>query len=167
MLSKYISKILRIDTILGKLRFTAGRSASYSGPERRKKPTPAISTYSFLGGRRHRVAAAADGKSRFVDIYSSRLAFMLLAFFFFTVVDSVSTLVYLDKGGREINPIARWMIEQGDDFFILTKGVVSGVCILFVMVHKNFKYSRVAIIFGFLFYLALTVYHIILQLKAL
>jgi len=113
------------------------------------------------------VAAAADGKSRFVDIYSSRLAFMLLAFFFFTVVDSVSTLVYLDKGGREINPIARWMIEQGDDFFILTKGVVSGVCILFVMVHKNFKYSRVAIIFGFLFYLALTVYHIILQLKAL
>jgi hypothetical protein len=103
----------------------------------------------------------------YVDVYSLRLVILLLIFFFFTVVDSVSTLIYLDKGGREINPIAQWMIDQGDAFFILAKGVISGVCILFVMVHKNFRYSRIALFIGFFVYLVLVIYHIILQLKAL
>ena len=36
-----------------------------------------------------------------------------------TVLDSVSTLVYLGKGGRELNPIAQWMIDTGPLFFVL------------------------------------------------
>lgn len=138
----------------------------YMGPERRKRPTPAVSAYAFGKGRRYSVdSRVKDGG--FVDLYSQRLAIMLLLFFFFTVVDSVSTLIYLDKGGKEMNPVAQWMIDQGDEFFILVKGVVSALCILFVMIHKNFRYSQIAIILGFTFYSTLTLYHIILQIKAL
>jgi len=143
------------------------KSSVYTGPERRKRPTPALSAYSFWRGRRRAVRVAGTREGSFVDIYNPRLALLLLLFFFFTVVDSVSTLVYLEKGGREVNPIAQWMIDQGGDFFILTKGLLSAACILFIMVHKNFKYSRIAIIIGFSFYLALTIYHIILQIMAL
>ena len=62
---------------------------------------------------------------------------LLLVFFSLTVIDSVSTLIYLGKGGRELNPIAQWMIDQGSTFFVVLKGVLSGVCLLFVMLHKN------------------------------
>lgn len=143
------------------------QSRVYNGPERRTRPTPALSAYSFWRGRRQAVRAEGSREGSFVDIYNPRLAILLLFFFFFTVVDSVSTLVYLEKGGREVNPVAQWMIDQGGDFFILTKGLISAACILFIMVHKNFKYSRIAIIIGFSFYLALTIYHIILQIIAL
>ena len=142
-------------------------SSAYRGPDRRNQPTPRISKYSFFGGRRRTAGPTYGAEGGFVDLYDARLAFLLFLFFVFTVVDSVSTLIYLQKGGIEVNPVARWMIEQGPDFFILAKGILSGACILFVMVHKNFKYSRLAITMGFLFYLALTIYHIILQVKAL
>ena len=138
----------------------------YTGPERRSRPTPALSAYTFRKGRRFTVDESVEDGG-FVDLYSQRLAILLLLFFFFTVVDSVSTLIYLDKGGREMNPVAQWMIDQGDEFFILVKGTLSAVCILFVMIHKNFRYSQIAIILGFTFYSALTIYHMILQIKAL
>ncbi len=143
------------------------QSNVYTGPERRKQPTPVISAYSFWKGRRRTVTTKGPREGSFVDVYNPRLAILLLLFFFFTVVDSVSTLVYLEKGGREVNPVAQWMIDQSGDFFILTKGLLSAACILFIMVHKNFKYSRIAIIIGFSFYLALTIYHIVLQIMAL
>ena len=59
------------------------------------------------------------------------------------------------------------MIDQGDTFFILCKGILTGVCILFVMIHKNFKYSRIAIFIGFGFYFLLAIYHIVLQVRAM
>ena len=141
--------------------------AVYTGPERRKRPTPPLSVFSFWKGRRMYVDPKYTRDGAYVDLYSVRLAVLLLIFFFFTVVDSVSTLVYLEKGGREVNPIAQWMIDQGDAFFILAKGVVSGICILFVMIHKNFRYSRIALFIGFFVYLTLVIYHIVLQIKAL
>lgn len=144
-----------------------GEKIVYTGPERRQRPTPALSVYSFWRGRRKTASVTAKHEQFFVDVYNIRLAILLLMFFLFTVVDSVSTLIYLEKGGREINPVAQWMIDQGADFFILTKGGLSALCILFVMIHKNFKYSRIALLMGFVFYFGLTLYHIVLQIKAL
>jgi len=139
----------------------------YKGPDRRSRPTPGMSRFTFGRGRRFNPRRTEEVAGAYVDLYSGRLVVFLLIFFFLTVLDSVSTLIYLDKGGREFNPIAQWMIDQGDHFFILLKGSMTAVCILFIMMHKNFKYSRVAICTGFLFYFLLTIYHIILQIKAL
>jgi hypothetical protein len=139
----------------------------YQGLDRRQHPTPFLSRYSFLGGKRFDHRREYEGVCSYVDLYSKRLTVFLLIFFVLTVVDSVSTLIYIDKGGRELNPVAQWMIDQGDTFFILFKGVLTGVCILFVMIHKNFRYSRLAILIGFSFYFLLTIYHIVLQVRAM
>lgn len=139
----------------------------YRGPDRRIQPTPPLSRYSFFGGRRIAHRRDSEALGAYVDLYSQKLVVFLLIFFILTVIDSVSTLIYLDKGGREFNPIAQWMIDQGDTFFILCKGILTAVCILFIMVHKNFKYSRIAIFTGFSFYFVLTIYHLVLQIKAM
>lgn len=133
------------------------------GPDRRRQPTPMLSRYSFLGGRRRGPRRDQEREGSYVDVYSRRLALLLLIFFLLTVFDSVATLVYLQKGGRELNPIAQWMIDQGDVEFVLIKGSLTGACILFVMIHKNFRYARCAIAIGFAFYFALTIYHLVLQ----
>ena len=139
----------------------------YQGLDRRQQPTPFLSRYSFFGGKRFDYRREDERTCSYVDLYSKRLTIFLLIFFVLTVVDSVSTLIYIDKGGRELNPVAQWMIDQGDTFFILCKGVLTGVCILFVMIHKNFRYSRLAICIGFSFYFLLTIYHIVLQVRAM
>jgi hypothetical protein len=137
------------------------------GPDRRRRPTPMLSRFTFTGGRRESGRRDGEGENIYVDVYSLRLVLLLLLFFTLTVIDSVSTLIYLGKGGRELNPIAQWMIDQGGIFFVLTKGVLSGMCLLFVMLHKTFKPARVALGIGFAFYFALAAYHLILQILAL
>ncbi|MFT7462856.1 MAG: hypothetical protein ACI9EF_001198 [Pseudohongiellaceae bacterium] len=72
----------------------------------------------------------------------------------------------MGKGGREMNPVAQWMIDQGPTFFVLMKGVLSGACLMFVMLHKNFKAARTALGVGFAFYFLLGVYHLVLQIMA-
>lgn len=137
------------------------------GPDRRKRPTPMISRYTFFGGRRKAGRRAGETENIFVDCYSPLMVVLLLVFFALTVVDSVSTLVYLGKGGQELNPIAQWMIDQGNLFFVAWKGVLSGICLVFVMLHKNFKPARIAIGVGFAFYTLLGLYHLVLQIMAL
>jgi hypothetical protein len=140
--------------------------AAGRGPDRRRRPTPIFSRYTFLGGRRRAARRAEEGEGLFVDRYSHRLVVLLLIFFTLTVLDSVFTVIYLRKGGEELNPIALWMLKQGDVPFVLLKGGLTAVCVLFVMLHKNFRYSRVALGIGFLFYFALAIYHIVLQIEA-
>ncbi|GJM21759.1 MAG: hypothetical protein DHS20C15_16740 [Planctomycetota bacterium] len=137
------------------------------GPDRRQRATPMLSRYSFFGGRRRAGRRDGEIENVYVDMYSPRLTALLLIFFALTVADSVLTLVYLGKGGREFNPVAQWMIDQGAVFFVLFKGVLSGLCLLFVMLHKNFKPARLALGIGFGFYFLLGVYHLVLQVLAM
>jgi len=137
------------------------------GPDRRRRPTPMLSRYTFLGGRRRGGRRRGEQENVYVDVYSPALIGLLMVFFALTVVDSVSTLVYLGKGGRELNPVAQWMIDQGAVFFVVCKGVLSGLCLLFVMLHKNFRPARTALAIGFTFYFLLGVYHLVLQIRAL
>ncbi len=145
----------------------ANPTARPRGPDRRKRPTPMISRYTFFGGRRVGARRQGETEGSYVDVYSPRLVWLLLFFFALTVIDSVSTLVYLGKGGRELNPIAQMMIDQGNTFFVLGKGLLSGLCLLFVMLHKNFRPARAALAVGFTFYFLLGVYHLVLQVMAL
>lgn len=138
----------------------------YRGPDRRKRPTPLVSRYSFLGGRRRGARRDHEKEGQFIDVYSWRAVSVLLFLFTLTVVDSVSTLIYLGKGGREMNPVAQWMIDQGPVFFVMLKGTLSGLCLLFVLLHKNFKPARVALGLAFGFYLLLDLYHLVLQIMA-
>ena len=137
------------------------------GPDRRQRPTPMISRYTFHGGRRKGGRREGERENIYVDVYSPTLVWLLVIFFAMTVLDSVSTLIYLGKGGQELNPIAQWMIDTGPMFFVVAKGVVSAACLLFVMLHKTFKAARLALGVGFTFYFLLSGYHLVLQVMAL
>jgi hypothetical protein len=138
----------------------------FRGRDRRAAPTPMLSRYTFLGGRRRSGRRDGEVEDQFIDVYNPAIVYLLILFFALTVIDSVSTLVYLGKGGREMNPVAQWMIDRGPTFFIMTKGVLSAACLMFVMLHKNFKAARIALGLGFGFYFLLGVYHLMLQIMA-
>lgn len=130
-----------------------------SGFDRRRRATPLLSRYTFHGGRRHASRRVAEREASYVDLYEPRLVLFLLIFFVLTVIDSVSTVAFIQIGGRELNPIASWMLSKGPQFFVVLKGVMTALLILFAMMHKNFRHSRYAIGVGFGFYFVLALYH--------
>lgn len=135
--------------------------------ERRRRPTPMLSRYTFVGGRRGGDGDPVPDES-YVDQYDRRLALLVLAFFGLTVFDAIATVYYIDHiHGSEWNPIADWLLQQGRTVFVLGKGVPTALLLLFVMIHKNFRYGRVALTIGFGFYFALGIYHVLLQGHAL
>ncbi|MFO0984727.1 MAG: DUF5658 family protein [Planctomycetota bacterium] len=129
------------------------------GVDRRQRPTPLISRYSLYGGRRHHARRGDERETAYVDLYEPRLVLFLLTFFVLTVIDSVSTVAFLQIGGKEINPVAIWMLSKGPRFFVVLKGALTAVLIVFAMMHKNFRHSRYAIGIGFGFYFLLALYH--------
>jgi len=132
--------------------------------ERRSRPTPMVSRYTFLGGRRRE----HPGEEGYVDLYSRRSAALVLLFFGLTVFDAIATVYYIDHvHGSEWNPIADWLLQQGRIVFVLGKGIPTALLLLFVMLHKNFRYGRLALLIGFGFYLLLGLYHLVLQVIAL
>ncbi len=132
--------------------------------ERRQRPTPMVSRFTFLGGRRREYA----GEEGYVDVYSHRSAVLVLLFFGLTVFDAMATVYYIDHvQGSEWNPIADWLLQQGRLVFVLGKGIPTALLLLFVMIHKNFRYGRLALLIGFGFYLLLGIYHLVLQAMTL
>lgn len=144
----------------------AGSEPQRKVEDRRRQATPMLSKHSLFGGRRRAPRRNHEHEGSFIDVYSPRLVMLITFFFFLTVLDSVSTVIYLRKGGTELNPVAQWMLDQGEIEFILIKGTLTAMCALFVLLHKNFRYAKGAIGIGFGFYFALAIYHIVLQVKA-
>lgn len=135
--------------------------------DRRKRPTPMISRYSLFGGRRRGPSDKRSKTDTYVDLYGTRIVALVLVFFTLTVFDAVATVYYVDQvNGTEANPIADWMLRQGRMYFVFAKGVPTLFLVLFVLIHKNFRYGRAAMSVGFGFYLTLAGYHLFLQLLA-
>jgi len=135
--------------------------------DRRTRPTPMLSRYTFFGGRRESFHSPDEAEDSYVDLYNSRQVTLVLVFFALTIFDAIATVYYIDHAhGSEWNPIADWMLERGRVFFVLAKGVPTGLMLLFVMIHKNFRYGRIALAIGFGFYFLLGVYHVYLQAMA-
>ena len=75
------------------------------GIDRRQAPTSRLSKYSFVGGRRRDVRREEEREGSFVDVYSFRLWCLLLWVALMNIGDSYFTLVHLQAGGIELNPL--------------------------------------------------------------
>jgi hypothetical protein len=116
-----------------------------------------ISKYSFAGGRRK--SAEPDS---YTDVYGPLTFFAMLIVTALNVLDSFFTLVYLQRGGTEANPIAELMLSQGPYFFVFSKTFVMGGALAILCLHKNFQRARIGIWIGSGLYMLLTCYHIFL-----
>jgi hypothetical protein len=87
--------------------------------DRRKQPTPLFSRYTFRGRRKVLRRKEDQEKGGYVDRYGPSLLFFLILIVGLNVLDSFFTMIILECGGWEVNPIARSAIEAyGDHFWV-------------------------------------------------
>jgi len=131
--------------------------------DRRRQPTPIFSRYTLWGRRRVLRRNEDQEKGGYVDRYGARLLFFLVLIVGLNILDSFFTMIILDCGGWEVNPIVRSAIEvYGDDFWVWKFMIVS-VNLILLCIHSRFRYVNRIILWITLLFLGVILYQFILM----
>ncbi|MBL8858262.1 MAG: hypothetical protein JNL28_07165 [Planctomycetes bacterium] len=133
-----------------------------SRTDRRSVPTPRLSARSMRGGRRAIPRRVEEVENSFVDLYSSGLLFAILWVALMNSADSFFTIVHLQNGGEEANPIANVLLLTGRVSFVVLKSSIISLALLVLCVHKNFHLARLGLWTSAVAYTCLLVYHLAL-----
>jgi hypothetical protein len=130
--------------------------------DRRKQPTQALSRYTFFGRRRKFRRKTDQERGGYTDRYSAGLFFVLILIVGLNILDAFFTMIILDHGGWEVNPIVGCVIQLYGDKFWVWKFVIVSISLILLCLHINFGRARTLInAVGFI-YIAVVVYQIFL-----
>lgn len=107
-------------------------------PDRRKRPTRPWDALRFnrrTGQRR----AEELRKPHFVDHVSRRSAFLALLILALSTVDAVATLVLLDSGCEEINPLMLLLLQCGPVAFLAGKLAMTAAAVPVFLVRQHHR----------------------------
>lgn len=115
---------------------------SRTTPERRSA-TFRTAIHSIYRNRRTSVRRDSDMAT---DVYFDRhepwFAFLALGVMLLSITDAYFTLYMLEHGGEEISPVVKYLVQQGDLLFFVTKYLVTAIAVLVVLMHRNFTIFR-------------------------
>jgi hypothetical protein len=132
-----------------------------SSGDRRHRPTPFWS--AFLGLRRRRHGRRQDEHlGTYVDAFHRKDVALLVAIFVLNIFDALFTLIWMQRGGAEGNPVMAYFIELGDHAFLIQKCFVVGLWLVLLLVHKNFRIARLGLWAALTVYVVLIGYHFVL-----
>jgi Domain of unknown function (DUF5658) len=134
--------------------------------DRRRKPTPGLSRYTFFGRRREIRRTPEREKGGYVDRYSHVLFFFLVLVLGLNILDSIFTMMILDMKGWELNPIVQSVMDiHGDKFWIWKFGIVS-VSLILLCLHSKFKWVKGTLIAVTAIYLLVVLYQLAILLHS-
>ncbi len=125
--------------------------------DRRERPTRPWS--GILGPLRRSRGRRIEDRASYVDRYSRRDVALILAVFLLNVGDAFFTMLWLDRGGKEANPVMDFLLDIGPTAFLIQKCVVVGIWLVVLLVHKNFRFARLGIYISLAAYLGLILVH--------
>jgi hypothetical protein len=133
-----------------------------AGMDRREEATVPWSRYWLLGRRRHG-RRWGERENIYVDRYSGWDWFLVAGVLTLSLLDMVFTLIHLQAGGTEANPVMAWALEWGGHGgFKAVKIATTVIGLLVLLVHVRFKRVRTLLAFAFLVYGAVFLFHIYL-----
>jgi hypothetical protein len=135
---------------------------SWRGTDRRQQKTPRLSRWSFIGGRRRAPRRGEERNGAFVDQYGTGLLLALMWIALANVADCFFTLVHLQSGGAEVNPVADMLLRTGLMNFVLLKSGLVSLALLVLCLHKNLRIAKIGIWGAAGAYAVLIVYHLAL-----
>lgn len=140
----------------------AQRALALRGPDRRQRPTARFSRYTLWGGRRKTIRRDEEREGSFVDRYGSRTIGIVLWVALMNIGDSFFTLVHLQAGGVELNPVAKALLTTGRWNFVFAKSFLIALALVVLAVHKNFHLARLGLWTAAGTYTVLVMYHLLL-----
>jgi hypothetical protein len=135
--------------------------------DRRKQPTPGLSRYSFWGQRRTLRRKTDQQRGGYIDWYGPGLFFLLLLIVALNILDALCTLMILDYGAWELNPLVRSAIGLYGDRFWVWKFAIVSICLVLLCIHIKFKPTKTIIVTISSIYFGIVLYQIFLIIDKL
>ena len=130
--------------------------------DRRKQPTLGLSRYILFGKRKGLRRRIDQEKGGYVDRYSSGLFFVLVLIVSLNVLDALLTMVILEFGGIELNPIVQSVIDLCGEKFWIWKFTIVSLSVVLLCLHSRFKRVMTVCIGSGFIYLVVILYQIVL-----
>jgi hypothetical protein len=129
--------------------------------DRRKNPTPALSWYTLWGRRRTFRRKSDQQRGGYVDHYNGLLFLFLISAVTLNILDALITIMILDLGGWEVNPIVRSAIEVYGDKFWVWKFVIVSACAVFLCLHCKFRRAKPIIVSLNIYYIFVVFFNVV------
>ncbi len=131
------------------------------GGDRRQQPT---SPWAPFLGHRNRKRGRRDGEeaNTYVDRFTPVDVALVVSVLLLNVLDALFTMLWIQRGGSEGNPVMAWVLEFGNSAFLVQKCLIVGVWLILLLVHKNFMIARVGLWVLAGVYSLLMLYHVVL-----
>ncbi len=107
--------------------------------DRRKRPTPILSWYTFLGRRRGFRRESDREKGGYTDRYSLRLFFLFASMLFLNILDVFLTNTIIHQKGWKLNPMIRSVMEMSGERFWIWKFAIISFALILLCLHIHFK----------------------------
>lgn len=105
--------------------------------DRRKSPTRPFSKH-MLKGRRKNSRRKREDLNYYVDVYDAKFLALVLSILVLCVFDAYFTLKIIHYGGKELNPLMIEFLDKFPEISLLVKYLVTVICLVILLVHKNF-----------------------------
>jgi len=130
-----------------------------AGPDRRARPTPFLSRY-WLTGRRQGGRRDGEQLNIYVDRYARNELALIIGVLVLSLLDMFFTLVHLEAGGTEANPIMAWTLTWGGEgAFKAVKVATTVLALAVLLLHVRFQRVRSLLTFAFILYAGVLLFH--------
>jgi hypothetical protein len=130
--------------------------------DRRIQPTPLLSKFTFWGRRRTFRRKVDQHRGGYLDRYSSELFFLLILIVGLNILDALFTMMILDFGGWEANPIVDSVIALLGDRFWVWKFAIVSASLIILCLHSGFRFVKAAILGITVIYIGIVLYQLAL-----
>jgi hypothetical protein len=113
-----------------------------SSQDRRHNHNPFYNIFSLKGKRRTLRRSTDLMRVTTFDQYHPTLLFYVLTVLSLSLLDAALTLVLLQKGAVEINPVMRYYIGLGPWVFVIVKYGITALSLILIVVFNAIIYTR-------------------------
>ncbi|HZN58819.1 MAG TPA: DUF5658 family protein [Planctomycetota bacterium] len=129
--------------------------------DRRARPTPLESVFRPTG-LRQAFRRRGEGKNQYVDCPSASISTLTIIVVLLSTIDAFFTLLHIQAGGTEANPVMRAALAMGIPVFVSLKAWITCVGALVLALHERFRLGRIGMSVAVACYAALLIYHVLL-----
>ena len=102
--------------------------------------------YLLFNGRREQIRREEDSrKVFFFDRYPPKLFAAIAAILMLSIFDALFTLILIDKGSTELNPVMAYFLQHGLLPFIVVKYFLTSIGVVILLIFKNVILTRAKI----------------------
>ena len=102
--------------------------------------------YLLFNGRRERSRRDEDrGKAFIFDRYNQKLFLAITVILVLSILDAALTLVVIQRGATELNPVMAYFLEHGTLTFIVAKYVLTSIGVVILLIFKNVFLTKIKI----------------------